>query len=263
VKILLSNDDGIFAPGLEALVCALSKNHTLTVVAPDTEKSAVSHGLTIRTPLFVNEVTIQNHSGYAVKGTPADCVKLGIDQFIPDGSPDLVISGINRGANTGVNVFYSGTVAAALEATFAGIPAMAVSLDSFQAINYDSAAKITAEFVQRFQENPFPGNLMLNINIPDKKSCDIRGIRICKQSKIRFDDRYLRRESPDGQIYYWLNGELPEEIDDIDLDDCALKNDWISVTPLMADLNVKDDMMLRTAKWLETENLVQKHFFSR
>ncbi|MCD4652644.1 5'/3'-nucleotidase SurE [bacterium] len=255
MRILITNDDGIFAPGLLALVRVLRDDYSLTIVAPDSERSAVSHGLTIRTPLFVEESDILNMKGYAVSGTPADCVKLGIDQLVPGGLPDLVISGINSGANTGINVFYSGTVAGALEATFVNVPAIAISINSFNPENYSSAARIAAELVGRFKHDAFPGNVVLNVNVPDVGFDAIKGIRICRQSKTGFKDRYIRRESPGGQAYFWLNGDNLKQTRNIDLDDYALKENWVSVTPLSADFNANDGVFMETDQWLKMEDL--------
>jgi len=253
MKILLCNDDGIFAPGLKKLIDVLGSNHDLTVVAPDSERSAVSHGLTIRRPLFVREWQFDKAVGYAVSGTPADCVKLGLDSLISGDRPDLVVSGINNGANTGINVFYSGTVAAAFEATFVGIPAMAISIDSFHPEHYDTAALIAESILMQIQS--IPGNIVMNVNVPDVKLSQVAGVRVTNQSKISYNDRYIRRVSPNGQSYYWLDGDRQDDIDNLDYDDCAVKKNWVSVTPLTADFNLEKQMAQETDRWLRKISL--------
>lgn len=258
MKILLSNDDGIFAPGLKCLAETLSADHDLIIVAPDSEKSAVSHSLTIRRPLFVSSWDGFDHPAYAVSGTPADCVKLGLDHFLADADPDLVISGINNGANTGINVFYSGTVAAAMEATFMQIPAMAVSVDSFKPVHIQTAARVVRELVGQLELNPLRTLSLLNVNVPDIPYDDLKGIRQTRQSRFRYQDSYQRRESPAGQEYFWLDGDRPEDQADLTLDDCALRHHWVSITPLTGDFNASTDVCTETDQWLEKVSLQAK-----
>lgn len=257
MKILLTNDDGIQAPGLAALAEVLSVENDLTIVAPDVERSGVSHGLTISRPVFVSETLVADRKGFAVSGLPADCVKLGIDKLVKS-RPDLVVSGINRGANTGVNVFYSGTVAAAMEATFADIPAIAVSIDSFAPVDYISSAQFVANLVRSFHNQKLPGSIMLNINIPDLPESRIQGVRLTRQSRSSFKDHYIRRETPNGKPYYWLDGDAPEQIDDESLDECALAKGWISITPLSADFNLTETGMGEIAEWIERADLQER-----
>ena len=255
MRILISNDDGVFASGLKALVSNLAGSHELTIVAPDREQSAVSHGLTIRRPLFTSDWTVAGLPALGVSGTPADCVKLGIDQIMADNPPDLVLTGINNGPNTGINVFYSGTVAGAMEANFLEIPAIAVSVASFNPSHYDTAAVIAAKVVKFYEEVPFPGNNTLNINVPDLPLEQLQGVRICRQSRLKYKDHYVPKEAPNGRTYYWLDGDHPQVNDDLSLDDCALKKGWVSITPVKADFNADEKIMGETAKWLNQEDL--------
>jgi 5'-nucleotidase len=254
MKILLTNDDGIQAPGLVALAVLLSAENDLTIAAPDIERSGVSHALTISRPIFVSETIVADRMGFAVSGLPADCVKLGIDRLVKN-RPDLVVSGINRGANTGVNIFYSGTVAAAIEATFAGIPAIAVSIDSFAPLDYLFSAQFVANLIRIIQNQKLPGNIVLNINIPDLPESRIQGVRLTRQSRRRYKDRYLRRQTPNGKPYYWLDGDAPEQMDDERIDDCALAKGWISITPLSADFNLAETGIGEITEWIERVDL--------
>lgn len=255
----MTNDDGIHARGLHELASILSLEHEISIVAPDSERSAVSHGLTIRTPLFIRQHPVGTLTGFAVSGTPADCVKLGIDQLV-DHEPDLVVSGINNGSNTGVNVFYSGTVAAALEASFSGIPAIAVSIGSFTPEYFKDASRITGNIIRELDPASFPQGLVLNINIPNLAECDIRGIRMTRQSRMKFKDAYLRRETPNRVPYFWLDGDHPEEIADLNLDEYALRKGWISVTPLVADFNAPEAINGEVARWIQSNSLLEKSF---
>lgn len=262
MRILLTNDDGIHARGLQELAASLALDHSITIVAPDSERSAVSHGLTIRTPLFIRTHTVGHLTGTAVSGTPADCVKLGIDKLV-EAEPDLVVSGINNGANTGVNVFYSGTVAAALEASFSGIPAIAVSIGSFTPAHYQDASRITSAIIRLLDQYAIPAGVVLNINIPNLPESEIRGIRITRQSRIKFKDSYLRRENPNGAPYFWLDGDQPEEIADLDLDEYALRQGWISITPLVADFNAMESVVREVTQWIRSTSLLETSFSSR
>lgn len=254
MRILLTNDDGIFSPGLQALVRTLHQSCDITVVAPDRERSAVSHGLTIREPLRVRSYPLGEIEGFAVSGTPADCVKLGIDQLTPGGRPDLVVSGINNGPNTGVNVFYSGTVAAALEATFCDVPGIAVSIDSFTPDDYRYAVDVTEWMVKRFRDKPLHPQLVLNVNVPNGSRETIKGFRVTRQSRIRFKDHYIRREAPGGRPYFWLDGDHPDPIPTLELDHGALAARWVSITPLSADFNVGETLSPEIDLWLRQED---------
>ena len=261
MNILLTNDDGIRAPGLVALAEALSVQNEVVVIAPDTERSGSSHGLTISQPLFVTETWIGNCKGFAVSGFPADCVKLGLSHLV-ERRPDLVISGINKGANTGINVFYSGTVAAAIEATFVGIPAIAVSIDSFVSPDYLFSAQFIANIVSILKTHRIPDKVVLNVNVPGVPEEHIQGVRLTRQNHHIFKDKYIRRMAPGDKPYYWLNGDPPEQEDDGYIDDCALAKGFISITPLVADFNVSETRGGDVVKWVEQTDLLEKFYLS-
>ncbi len=247
MRILLTNDDSIHAPGIRSLISIFKKRASLTVVAPETEKSAVSHALTLNKPLLCRELDIPDVSGIAVRGTPVDCVKLALDQF-SDPEPDIVISGINQGPNTGWNIFYSGTVAAAQEAVMLGVPAMAVSLGSFVSQDFVIAARITYVLAEFVLQHPLPGNVFLNVNIPACAWSDIAGFKLTVQGRSRFRDYYKKYVSPDGSVFYWIAGDGMIMEKDADIDESALKNNYVSITPLRCDLNMSG-IELDLRKW--------------
>jgi 5'/3'-nucleotidase len=240
MRILLTNDDGISAPGLQTLAESFSDTDLLTIAAPSGDRSAVSHGITIARPIFVQDVPVQGIVGHAIDGTPADCVKLAVDRLMND-RPDIVISGINQGANTGINIFYSGTVAAALEATLMGIPAMAVSMASYTSTAFQFAATVAKFMVMSGTVASIPKGMMLNVNIPNLPENEIQGIRITKQGEGGYRDCYVEYKDPKGRPYYWLTGNKTDSEDNLDIDRHALRAGWISVTPLQSSLNVNSN----------------------
>jgi len=235
MKILLTNDDGIYSEGLCALHDALiSYGHEIYIVAPEAEKSAVGHAITIHYPLRVTKVRRgKTFWGYAVSGTPADCVKLAIYELV--GEVDLVISGINKGANVGINILYSGTVSAATEAKMLGYPAIAVSIDAYENIDYCFASNFVAEFIEKIMELPISKPFCLNINIPNLNPCRIKGIKFVKQSKARLKEVFEKRFDLHGKAYYWQGAEEHTETDP-DTDVIALKEGYITITPIQYDL---------------------------
>jgi 5'-nucleotidase len=238
LHILLTNDDGIYAPGLYALYNALKDKHRIEIVAPDVEVSAVGHGITLSSPLRVHEARRNgDFYGYAVNGTPADCVKIAVQELL-DTRPDMVISGINAGANVGVNVLYSGTVSAATEGAFLGLRAAAVSLDERVEPDFSAAASLMPGIVA-FMESigDWPGGVALNINIPALPASALAGIVAVRQATLRFKDRYEKRKDPRGRDYYWLAGEevfCGEGAEDTDV--YALKRGMVTLTPIHYDL---------------------------
>jgi 5'-nucleotidase len=235
--ILISNDDGIHAPGLQALKKALSGLGSVLVVAPDVEKSAFGHGITLMTPLRTAEVFKDGEFfGLSVTGTPADCVKLALHTLMPK-LPKLVVSGINLGPNAGTNVLYSGTVAAAREGTIFGVPSLAASLRSFQKeADFYLAAEYTRRFAEWMLSHPLPPGVLLNLNVPALPADKILGVKVTRVARYRYRDRYeIRLER--GRTYYWLTGEDAEVIDPApDLDSVAVDAGFVSVTPLGYDL---------------------------
>lgn len=236
MKILVTNDDGIHSPGIRTLIETLSGMGTVIVAAPSEEKSAASHALTISRPLFVKQIRISGVAGFAVDGTPADCIKLAVDKLMPE-RPDVVVSGINQGANTGINVFYSGTVAAALEATLMGIPAVAVSLASHQAQSFLFSAAFTRSLLGSQCMKSLPAGVFINVNIPNLPEDEIKGIRITRQGEARYSDCYIQQHDPDGRPFYWLTGTRIQGTEELNMDVHAVRAGYISMTPLRANLN--------------------------
>ena len=207
MRILLTNDDGIYAPGLMALYEALRAEHHLDIVAPETEMSAVGHAITLTSPLRVREIAKEGALfGHAVSGTPADCVKIAIQELLPL-APEIVLSGINLGANVGVNVLYSGTVSAATEGAFLGIPSAAISLATHQQPDFRFAAEFAKEVIAFMVKSGLREGTALNVNVPALPPDQIKGISITRQGTSRFVERYERRSDPRGNVYYWLMGE--------------------------------------------------------
>jgi 5'-nucleotidase len=237
LSILVSNDDGIFSDGLAALVNALEPIADVTIVAPDSQQSAVGHAITVHRPLRVREVKKEGKFfGYAVDGTPADCVKLAIRNLMKS-KPDLVISGINHGSNTAISVIYSGTVSAATEGTILGIPSFAMSLTTFEAnADFSYAAKFARQLAQKVTENGIASGTLLNVNIPAVPEAEIRGVVITRQGKSVWNDEFEARRDPGNKQYFWLKGELVELDEEEDIDQRAILNNKVSITPIQFDL---------------------------
>jgi 5'-nucleotidase len=237
--VLITNDDGIDASGLKTLYAAFcsDKKYDVRIVAPDRERSAVGHAITVFDPISVKKEYIDGiFCGYSVDGTPADCVKLAITAIF-EKKPDILISGINRGANVGENIIYSGTVSAATEGTIYNVPSIAVSLDSFKDTDYSFAAKFAKKIADLVIElNNLPVRTLLNINIPDAAEKDIRGVKITHQSDVKFRDIFIKRVDPRGREYYWMDGEYEVSTFDKDSDFSALRDNFISVTPIQHDM---------------------------
>ena len=237
MKILLTNDDGIYAGGIKALYLALEDLGEITVVAPDTERSAVGHAITLSDPLRVKNVDRGGKFfGYAITGTPADCVKIAIRAILKD-RPDIVVSGINLGPNVGYSVLYSGTVSGATEGAMLGIPSIAVSLGTFENPDYSYAAEFAKKMVRLVVENKgLPQGTLLNINIPAVSKDQIKGVRIVRQSKRAIEERFDKREDPRKRTYYWLTGEVIESDGQEDADIEALRQNYVSITPIHCDM---------------------------
>jgi len=237
VRILLTNDDGIHAPGLAALREAVEGLGDATVVAPDTERSGVAHSITLAQPLRIRRVQRGDALfGYGVNGAPADCVKLGCDQVLGT-KPDLLLSGINLGANAAINILYSGTVAAAIEGALLGIPAVAFSLAEFDNPDFDEAGRVAHELIEQFITAGLDPHTVLNVNIPGLPRSEIKGVRVTHQSRTGYDDCYEKRTDPWGKAYYWITGELQRHFEhEPDSDLRALREGYVSITPLHYDL---------------------------
>lgn len=236
MRILLSNDDGIFAPGLRAMYQELARKAHVDVVAPETVQSGGSHAITIRHPVLWRTVRVgDDFQGTAVEGTPADCIKLALNSLLPE-KPDLVISGINAGLNTGIHVLYSGTVAVAVEAAILGCPAAAVSFELYRDMDFDAAAAIAGRLIDHILEHkPKPGRIF-NINIPELKPGWPRGVRVAPQSIQAVEERIEKRANPYGREYYWLSGDFQDFGDQPDTDRFIVGEGYVCVTPLQFDL---------------------------
>ncbi len=231
MNIVVTNDDGIWSIGIRALVKALEeRGHDVEVIAPLTEQSAVGHAVTISSPLRIKEVKDNGFKGIGVSGTPVDCVKLALTTILKK-TPHLFLSGINTGANVGVDVLYSGTVAAATEAALAKIPSMAISIDDFSPTNLTSQAKFVSSLIEKINWKKYRG-YVLNLNFPRCNFDDIQGMKVCPQTQAVYRDWYEKREDPRGKKYYWLCGYIPPEQVQEGTDRDLLSKGFITITPL-------------------------------
>ncbi|MDA8234621.1 MAG: 5'/3'-nucleotidase SurE [Clostridia bacterium] len=238
MRILITNDDGIHANGIQALRKAFSQLGEVTVVAPDREKSATGHCITVHDPIRVEELCFidQPCKAWAVDGTPSDCVKIAVQKLM-EHPPDLIVSGINRGANLGTDVLYSGTVSAAIEGAIEGFPSLAVSLTSFDYQDYSYAAEFAAKVGRFMVEEALPPGTLLNVNVPALPKEEIQGVSISKLGNRRYKNIFQKRTDPRGKIYYWMAGEVYDlDEDDPVTDVAAIKRKEISITPIHFDL---------------------------
>jgi 5'-nucleotidase len=216
MNLLISNDDGIFALGIRTLANTLAAaGHTVTVVCPDRERSATGHGLTIHKPIRVEQIESVFHdniNAWACSGTPSDCIKLALGAIL-DEPPNMVCSGINHGANLGTDVLYSGTVSAAMEGALEDIPSIAFSLASFSDQHFQPAADFAATLVTHLQQHPLPPSMLLNVNVPAIPAHTIAGVKLTRQGIRRYHDFFEKRIDPRGKTYYWLAGEVVQEVD--------------------------------------------------
>ncbi|MCG6892473.1 MAG: 5'/3'-nucleotidase SurE [Desulfobacteraceae bacterium] len=237
MHVLLTNDDGIFAPGLASLHRVLAVLHRVSIVAPDRERSAVSHSITLHHPLRAHRIS-GNGDGdcprWSVSGTPADCVKLGLAEILRP-PPDLVIAGINPGENVGASIHYSGTVAAAREAALFGIPAISVSMQGHRCAHMETAARFIAFLAEHVHRRGLPFGTILNVNLPDLPADRISGVRISRQSIGRMEEAFEKRVDPRNREYYWFGPDPQQFGTDVDVDGAALENCYISITPIRCD----------------------------
>lgn len=235
MRIALTNDDGIQAPGLRAIYKALIEaGHTVDVVAPVTEQSAVGHAVTIAMPLRVKVFHENGFRGHGVYGTPTDCMKLGLSSLL-EHKPELVVSGINAGANVGPDILYSGTVSAATEAAHMGYRAVALSYDSFRPEDISAHARHAAALLPHIEWSGLPERCVVNINYPAVPVESIKGVRVCPQTRAVWHDWYEHRTDPRGGSYWWLNGVIPPETVAPGTDRALLTEGYITVTPLRFD----------------------------
>lgn len=235
--ILISNDDGIESKGINTLVKEISKFAEVLVAAPHTQQSAAGHSITVSSAIRATKIIKdKKFFGYAVEGTPADSVKLAVRNLYKDKKFDLCISGINHGANTAINIIYSGTVSAATEATILGIPSIAVSLGSFTFMDFEPSAKFAAKIAKLVLKNGLPKGTLLNVNLPALPESKIKGVLLTKQGKSDWEDFYEERLDPNKRPYYWLIGDHVLSDKTNDFDHKAIKENYISVTPIHYDL---------------------------
>jgi len=233
MRILLSNDDGYFAPGLACLAETLSSLADITVVAPERDRSGASNSLTLDRPLSLRKA----HSGfYYVNGTPTDCVNLGVNGILRGKKIDLLVSGINKGANLGDDITYSGTVSAAMEGTLLGIPSIAVSLVTRTRFRYDTAAAMAVDVARKVLRRGLPDDTLLNVNVPNAAREEIKGVRVTRMGKRVYGDMIVEKRDPRGRKYYWIGGDHlnSEDVPGSDLE--AIEEGFISVTPIHLDL---------------------------
>lgn len=236
--ILVTNDDGITAPGIKALVDVVKEFGKVVVVAPDSPQSGMGHAITVNNTLHIDKISEENAEiiEYTTSGTPADCVKIAKNEIIKD-TIDLCVSGINHGANSSINVIYSGTMSAAIEAGIEGIPSIGFSLCDFSwKADFDQIKPFVRKIIKEVLHFGLPDGVVLNVNFPKLKKEEIKGIKVCRQAKAKYSEKFDKRQSPFGKEYYWLAGEFICEDKGEDTDEWALKNGYISVVPVQFDL---------------------------
>lgn len=248
MHILLSNDDGYSADGLKALAKALGEHVDITVVAPDGNRSGASNSLTLETPLRVSNT---DNGFLKVNGTPTDCVHLAITGLL-DRDPDMVFAGINHGANLGDDVIYSGTVAAATEGRFLGLPAVAISLASHAPVHFDTAGQVAVALLERIRRHPLPGDTILNVNVPDRPWSELKGFKSCRLGQRHRAEPVVRGSDPRGREIYWVGAAGPEQDAGPGTDFHAIREGYVSVTPLQIDLT-HYERIETLAHWLEGE----------
>ena len=235
MNILLTNDDGIYAEGIYVAYQELKKIGKVTVVAPDTQRSSVGHGITLSHPIWQTKVHRKGQPfGIGISGTPADCVKFAVNVVLKE-KPDMVVSGINLGPNDGCSVFYSGTVAGAREGALMGIPAMAVSLATFVNPDFHYAAQCTARLAKTLVNDAWPKGTFLNVNVPHRSPSQIKGFKVTQQGTIPIHGAFSKRKDPNLREYYWMTGRMPRHTENKFIDTYALTNGYVTVTPIQSD----------------------------
>ncbi len=235
--ILVTNDDGITAPGIRTLISVMRTIGDVVVVAPDSPQSAMGHAITINSTLYLEKVIIDgNQLEYSCSGTPADCVKLAVNEIL-DRRPDICVSGINHGSNSSINVIYSGTMSAALEAGIEGIPAIGFSLLDYNwNANFEHCKSFVKTITEQVLQNGLPNGVVLNVNFPNFEKKAIKGVKICRQARASWKEEFDKRTNPMGRDYFWLTGKFVNMDNGEDTDEWALKNGYVSVVPVQFDL---------------------------
>lgn len=246
MRILLSNDDSVFAKGINVLFNALNEKHDVTVIAPDRNCSGASNALSLHQPLRIQQL---DNGFYSVNGTPSDCVHVGVNSFMDD-EPELVVSGINHGANLGDDVIYSGTVAAATEGRYMGLPAIAVSLTSHEGNHFETAAQVVLDIIDKLQQHPLEANQILNVNVPDVPYNSLNGIKVTRQGRRHRAEGMVKTQDPFGRTIFWYGPAGAEQDASEGTDFHAIANNYCSVTPLDVDMTAHNS--LETMKnWLD------------
>lgn len=235
-EILVCNDDGVSAPGIFNLIQAVKEFGELTIVAPDSPQSGMGHAISVGKPLRLNKVVLEDQTPcWACSGTPVDCIKLATGVLLKH-KPQLLVSGINHGANSSINVFYSGTMSAAIEGTIEGIPSIGFSLLNYgMDADFTASREIVKHIVRQALEHPIPENTALNVNIPDLPLSEIKGIKITRQANGRWVEEFDQRVDPFGREYYWLTGRFRLDDEGQDTDIWALENGFVSICPVEID----------------------------
>ncbi|QYJ69421.1 5'/3'-nucleotidase SurE [Flavobacterium litorale] len=236
--ILVTNDDGITAPGIRTLIAVMQEIGDVVVVAPDSPQSATGHSITINNTLFVNKITKDGDATqeYSCSGTPVDSVKVAVHEILKR-KPDLCVSGINHGSNSSINVIYSGTMSAAVEAGMEGIPAIGFSLCDYDwNADFEPTKTFVKQIAQEVLKNGLPDGVILNVNLPKLTAAKIKGIKVCRQAKASWQEQFDKRTNPQGRDYYWLSGEFVNMDNGEDTDEWALANGYVSIVPVQYDL---------------------------
>ncbi len=254
--ILVTNDDGITAPGILVLIAVMAELGNVVVVAPDKPQSAMGHAITINNTLYVNKISEENASitQYACSGTPVDCVKIAVNEILKQ-KPDLCVSGINHGSNSSINVIYSGTMSAAVEAGIEGIPAIGFSLLDYEwKANFENIKSFVKTIASEVLANGLPEGVVLNVNLPKLAKSEIKGIKICRQAKALWEEKFDKRKTPQGKDYYWLTGEFVNQDKGEDTDEWALEQGYVSIVPVHFDMTAH-----HAIQQLNTWNLNEKN----
>ncbi|MDO5509755.1 MAG: 5'/3'-nucleotidase SurE [Weeksellaceae bacterium] len=244
--ILVTNDDGITAPGIRKLIEIMHEIGEVYVIAPDSPQSGMGHAITINNTLHIEEMKLKGgaEKEWACSGTPVDCVKIAIDKILPR-RPDLCVSGINHGSNSSINVIYSGTMSAAVEAGIENIPSIGFSLSDFSYhADFHAAKEHIKQIAMQVLENGLPEGTVLNVNIPKASKSELKGIRVCRQARAKWNEEFEQREDPRGRTYYWLTGRFENLDKGDDTDEWALENNYISVVPVQFDLTAYNSLQV-------------------
>ncbi len=249
--ILVTNDDGITSKGIRQLVDAVKSIGEVIVVAPDSPQSGMGHAITIGETLRLESVSIfEGIPAYACSGTPADCVKMAKHHVLKDRSPDLVVSGINHGSNTSISVLYSGTMSAAIEGAIEGVPAVGFSVCDYSSdASFDHTVEYIHKIVQNILDNGLPKNVALNVNFPPKRNERLKGMKVCRQARAKWQEEFNERRDPNGRRYFWLAGNFVNMDKGEDNDEWAIANNYVSIVPCQFDLTAYHAISEIDANW--------------